>query len=144
MKSLPSALHRDERTLGGRVAPVRRAAVSLLGVQAKRMLPTAMKLFVALCVTALVGCRSANPNLAGDIAGGMLAGIGAAVSSRGAGGCYADCGEGYFCDGYTGNCEPLPCHGECASNEQCLGEGSGARCERVAVDPDSAPRVPRR
>ncbi|WP_146210107.1 hypothetical protein [Vitiosangium sp. GDMCC 1.1324] len=48
--------------------------------------------------------------------------------SRAQGGCYATCLPGTTCNTQTGYCDPLPCRGECLSQEQCVEDALGSRC----------------
>jgi hypothetical protein len=57
-----------------------------------------------------------------------ILGLGSAVASRAAGGCYAVCQQGERCNENTGLCEALPCRGQCMAGEVCEEGFFGVRC----------------
>ncbi|NMO23095.1 hypothetical protein HPC49_46910 [Pyxidicoccus fallax] len=88
---------------------------------------------VVLLAGVAVGCQSDG---SGAVANALL-NTGIAMSSaavqRASGGCYAVCPVGTACDTHTGYCEPLPCRGQCRSDERCVQLGTGERCESLAL-----------
>jgi len=90
-------------------------------------------LSVVTCVAVLLssGCLGRGSNA--DPVTATLLGLGAAAVSRSQGGCYASCPVGTKCNGKTGYCEELPCHGRCAPDERC-DTTTVERCVRHAPD----------
>jgi hypothetical protein len=54
--------------------------------------------------------------------------VAASAGSRALGGCYAICQQGEVCNGRTGLCDALPCHGLCGAGEKCDAGFFGDRC----------------
>jgi hypothetical protein len=104
---------------------------------------------VVLAAILLGGCSTGklgtgSTTIAGAAATSAAA-VGAAFAERAAGGCIAICTAGTACNRNNGLCEPMPCRGECGSNEHCEQTFSGEKC--VAGGPTSVealvkPRTP--
>ncbi len=80
---------------------------------------------MSLLALTVTGCNNG--------AGGAIAlGLAKAAAARAQGNCYSACVPGTTCDSKTGFCEPLPCRGECLSQEQCVEDGAHSRCVPAA------------
>lgn len=90
------------------------------------------RVVVALVAGAVAGCRSADGAIASALFNTGIA-MGSAAVQRASGGCYATCPVGTSCDKATGYCEPLPCRGQCRSDERCVQLGLDERCESLAL-----------
>jgi hypothetical protein len=87
---------------------------------------------VALVTGAVAGCRGADGAIVNALLNTSIA-MGSAAAQRAAGGCYSTCPVGTACDTSTGYCEPLPCRGQCRSDERCVQLGLDERCESLAL-----------
>ena len=72
-------------------------------------------------------CSSSAPYTAESAVINSALGLGAAVQQRSAGGCFAECVHGTFCNPRTGLCERSPC-GTCPPGEVCVAADDGWRC----------------
>jgi hypothetical protein len=70
--------------------------------------------------------------------------VGASLISRDYGGCYGICGSGLQCNHETGMCDPIPCRGQCPSDEVCEVTHKGEHCvpASLAVPGPSCTPVP--
>jgi hypothetical protein len=68
---------------------------------------------------ALAGCRTGSAYTVGDAVVMTALALGSSAVSRANGGCYAVCQQGETCNEKTGYCEPLPCRGQCRTDESC-------------------------
>ena len=87
-----------------------------------------MLLRIVCAMVVVAGCKTGSSNTGAGAAVTSAVAIGAAAVERKAGGCIAICTAGTTCNPAKGLCEPLPCRGECASNEHCEQTFSGNRC----------------
>src|SRR6187549_469867 len=72
-----------------------------------------------LAVLLVAGCRSVSSETANLVAMTTVAAVTRSAISIAKGGCLAGCSPGTVCNGETALCEPLPCRGMCAIDEQC-------------------------
>jgi hypothetical protein len=95
--------------------------------------PVAMRLTPGLLALVLSACAGNSGAVANALVSTAVAASASAIQ-RANGGCFANCPVGTTCNESTGYCDPLPCRGECASNELCVGHPGGIeRCEPRAA-----------
>jgi hypothetical protein len=85
-------------------------------------------LFTTVLSLLLPGCAGAA---AGAVANAAInTATAAAVSGvrRANGECFTPCNPGHVCNKSTGLCDPLPCRGECRSDEKCVVAPIGEKC----------------
>lgn len=87
-----------------------------------------MRLAAIACALSALACHTGSSNtLSGAVLMSSLA-LGSSAVSRAGGGCYAVCQQGESCNARTGFCEPLPCRGQCRSDESCEEGFFGIKC----------------
>ncbi len=94
----------------------------------------------ALCLIGS-GCHTGSANTMAGAASMTTLAVGAAAVSKASGGCIAICTNGTACNPKSGLCDPLPCRGECGSDEHCEQNFTGSKCVAGSIGvAASAPR----
>lgn len=75
----------------------------------------------------LAACANSGGAVASAVATTAIA-AGVAAARRADGQCYTPCTPGTKCNEKTGECEPLPCRGECRPDEHCEQTYLGEKC----------------
>jgi hypothetical protein len=73
-------------------------------------------------------CKTGSPNTIAGAATVTTAALGASMAERAAGGCFAMCTNGTFCNPRSGLCEVAPCRNSCSADEHCEATPTGERC----------------
>lgn len=86
-----------------------------------------MRTRVALIALALSGCAAAGGAVANAAINTAIAGTVSGVR-RASGDCFTICNPGTTCNKSTGYCDPIPCRGQCRSDEKCQDDAFGGKC----------------
>jgi hypothetical protein len=99
---------------------------------------------LACGVLALAGCRSSAPYTLPSAAINTALAAGASAAQRSAGGCYAQCVGGTFCNPRTGFCESpgAVCVGSEAETVACANRRAGSTLGASTPGPDGSTGAP--
>ena len=100
---------------------------------------------LALAALLAAGCTAST---AVGVSTATAVALGASALQRQAGGCYATCTGGTYCNPRNGLCEKLPCEGRCGPDQHCESTAFESVCapgpasDVTAKAPGKTPTIP--